>query len=539
MHSKAAGFGCPRALLSSDRDNLVNVTPPTSGAGNEHLANAQPANSSMADLLFADSPGKSGQDFRAIAAALFGADSSTSSPAQLPDKKLTPAKATSRLPQEEPDTRKSNESPDPSSAPAYPGLTVPPLDIPKPSLDVAPLLAGTAKVVSQTNSDKDLDLPAPATSKLPSETSETIASLSSPDQPIVEGQALVEGNIGNGVKSAREAPLQTSSTPATGIPSKKPAPDAFRVSGFMESARPAVTQTLPSAARLAASPAQQPPTAIDATASAAAVAQTSVATAPEILDSSMAAKVALQSSSIQSGLTADSKSVPGTTTPGAATKIKDRDTKDTKTDSARSTKFASADAGNPESGLTRTIATNSKDNAGAALTTHSDAHAEASPLKQAAGAAFPQTAIAETDGPDEALPTSSPSPVTAKMVQGMTQSEFRVGMLTQEFGNIDIRTSLAQHMFSAQISVEHGDMAKSMSADLPALYHKLADQQVTVASIVIQGQNLATSSGLAHDAQPQPWHKPQAQQGTSPETKTIAPLTAEVIESAGRLDIRI
>ena len=253
----------------------------------------------------------------------------------------------------------------------------------------------------------------------------------------------------------------------------------------------------------------------------------------------MAAKVALQSGSIQSALTTDPKSAPGRVTPGAASKIKDRDTKDTKSDSARSTNFANADAGNAASGLTKAVATNSKDNAGAALTTHSDAHAKSSPLKQAAGTAFPQTAIAEADGPDEALPNSSPSPVTAKMVQGMTQSEFRVGMQTPEFGNIDIRTSLAQHMFSAQISVEHGDMAKSMTADLPALYHKLADQQVTVASIVIQGQNLATSSGLAHDAQPQPWHKPQAQQSTSPETKTMAPLTTEVIESAGRLDIRI
>ena len=68
-------------------------------------------------------------------------------------------------------------------------------------------------------------------------------------------------------------------------------------------------------------------------------------------------------------------------------------------------------------------------------------------------------------------------------------------MQSQEFGNIDIRTSVARHMFSAQISVEHGDFAKSMTADLPALYHRLADQQVAVANIVIQGQRLATSSG--------------------------------------------
>ena len=96
--------------------------------------------------------------------------------------------------------------------------------------------------------------------------------------------------------------------------------------------------------------------------------------------------------------------------------------------------------------------------------------------------------IGDMDAPDESIPTSMPSPVNAKFVQGLSQSEFRVGMQSQEFGNIDIRTSVARHMFSAQISVEHGDFAKSMTADLPALYHRLADQQVSVANIVIQGQ---------------------------------------------------
>ena len=61
----------------------------------------------------------------------------------------------------------------------------------------------------------------------------------------------------------------------------------------------------------------------------------------------------------------------------------------------------------------------------------------------------------------KSVPTSMPSPINAKFVQGMSQSEFRVGMQSQEFGNIDIRTSVARHMFSAQISVEHSDIAKS------------------------------------------------------------------------------
>jgi flagellar hook-length control protein FliK len=120
----------------------------------------------------------------------------------------------------------------------------------------------------------------------------------------------------------------------------------------------------------------------------------------------------------------------------------------------------------------------------------------------------------------------------------MSQSEFRVGMQTQEFGNIDIRTSVARHMFSAQISVEHNDVAKSMTADLPALYHKLADQHVAVASIVIQGQSFATSSGFAQDAQPQTW-RPQSYNVTKSNAEAPLPVLTETLDSAGRLDIRI
>ena len=167
------------------------------------------------------------------------------------------------------------------------------------------------------------------------------------------------------------------------------------------------------------------------------------------------------------------------------------------------------------------------------------------PSKQPADSAASPTALGETDAPDESLPTSEPASVTAKLVQGMSQSEFRVGMQSQEFGNIDIRTSVARHMFSAQISVEHGDVAKSMTADLPALYHRLADQQVPVASIVIQGQNLATSSGLSQDAQSRELATSGSRQHKI-KCRTFLPMVSEALDStgrtfdsAGRLDIRI
>ncbi len=178
------------------------------------------------------------------------------------------------------------------------------------------------------------------------------------------------------------------------------------------------------------------------------------------------------------------------------------------------------------------------------LSNHSGAHAKAEPAKGSSGASSFPAGSMEADGPDEAIPTIASSPLTAKFVQGMSQSEFRVGMQSPEFGNIDIRTSVTRHLFSAQISVEHGDMAKSLATELPALYSKLADQHVPVANIVIQGQGLATSSGLAQHSQPQPW-QPQSNHGSSSgntnssTVEAILPVMTEGFDSTGRLDIRI
>jgi flagellar hook-length control protein FliK len=221
-----------------------------------------------------------------------------------------------------------------------------------------------------------------------------------------------------------------------------------------------------------------------------------------------------------------------------ARELRDRGIKDPRTAAAQNAKLGHTENANPADGLSKSIAANGKDVAGVSLSAHPDSHAKAAPPKPSGPALSSQIAVADTDGPDEA-PTSLPSPITtAKLVQNIGQSEFRVGMQTQEFGSIDIRTSVARHMFSAQISVEHGDVAKSMTADLPALYHRLADQQVAVTSIVIQDQGFATSSGLAQDAQPRNWQG-QSHGAAKSEAEPVLPIVMEAPAPAGRLDIRI
>jgi len=127
---------------------------------------------------------------------------------------------------------------------------------------------------------------------------------------------------------------------------------------------------------------------------------------------------------------------------------------------------------------------------------------------------------------------------SAKLIQGLGHSEFFVGIQSHEFGNIDIRTSVTRHEFTAQISVEHNDMAKTLMTELPGLYDRLGDQNVAVANIQIQSHGLATSSGFARN--PQPQTATHQNQGIAKSMAELdSPVITETVGLTGRLDIRI
>ena len=569
----------------------MNVTPPNSGAASPHGPSSLPtANSSLADFLLAGTSTNFGQDFRQIAAALFGLESTTASPAQAAAQKPAPGKKSAASPQEEGETHKSKETEDPSSAAAHPELTIPLPVVPTPLLNIAatPVLAtGPSSLPDIKAVLKDAAMfagrvvvdheerRADATSgqaSTPAEKPETITppvALNEQDKQeltVVEGDvqtelppargddlALVERMAtSDGVARAKDFGARLFASPEASMAAKKTTADGSDQPQSSELAKQVSTQATgptqpgpPTHAPVAVNPTSAMPPAAASLSSAALLEATSAASASKILDKSMTTGPAHPSGPVDSNLPTGLSDGSLRPTPAASPKSKDREMKDrgikdTKSASAQQGKMSPTEAGNFADGLTKSVATNGKDVAGVDLGAHSDSHAKATPLKQAVATPSSQAAVAETDGPDEALPTSTPSPVTtAKLVHDMSQSEFRVGMQSEEFGNIDIRTSVARHMFSAQISVEHSDVAKSMTADLPALYHKLADQQVPVASIVIQGQSFATSSGLAQDSQqPQTW-RPQSYNVTKSEAETALPMLLETLDSGGRLDIRI
>jgi hypothetical protein len=576
----------------------VNITPPNSGTASAHCAShAQPASSSLADFLLAGAPANSGDDFKTIAAALFGANSSTASPAQ---PVTTEAKTVTGLSQDKAAARtgkdgdKDKELSDSTTGSLFPGLTIPLQTVHQASFDSGPNskaetesstlglpnvkatleAAGLFAGLKQTSSDDKLagasqhrsaPLEAQGTITPPSalnqaDSQASAAAIKSPDgkQPLVDlgVMPLVEQpKAAAAVMEAKKTAVRT--VPAPTVAAKRAAADGSREASVKEpgSTEPAKTGSVqatnitepilpiaapikPTAAPINTDSNQQAPSVANGTPPALTLDQTSTASAKEVLDSMIAGKDAPQPSSIHSGLAANSKQASSSLAPDGPSKTKDRGIKDTKVAGMQGRRDAREVPGNIADGLTKSLVANRKEVPGLALAAHSDAHAKAVPLKQSVSASSSQAGAVEADAPDEALPTSSPA-TTAKLVQGISQSEFRVGMQTQEFGHIDIRTSVARHVFSAQISVEHNDIAKSMTADLPALYHKLADQQVSVASIVIQGQqSLATSSGLAQDAQPQMW-RPQSHDVTKSDGEIRLPVMTEALDSGGRLDIRI
>jgi flagellar hook-length control protein FliK len=109
-----------------------------------------------------------------------------------------------------------------------------------------------------------------------------------------------------------------------------------------------------------------------------------------------------------------------------------------------------------------------------------------------------------------AYPASAIS--SAKLVERIGEAELRLGMRAGEFGNVDIRTSMVRNQFSAEISVERGELGRVMAAELPGLQTRLTDQRVPVANITIQnhssenqtgGQSAAPEQQKPRDGQPE------------------------------------
>jgi hypothetical protein len=82
---------------------------------------------------------------------------------------------------------------------------------------------------------------------------------------------------------------------------------------------------------------------------------------------------------------------------------------------------------------------------------------------------------------------------SSKIIQSLGQTEMRVGMRSPEFGNISIRTSSTPGVISAQISLDHSDLAKVLVTHLPEMQAKLSEAQSGSIQSAMNEKSAATS----------------------------------------------
>jgi flagellar hook-length control protein FliK len=141
------------------------------------------------------------------------------------------------------------------------------------------------------------------------------------------------------------------------------------------------------------------------------------------------------------------------------------------------------------------------------------------------------------------IPAAYPTSLinSAKLVERIGEAELRLGMRAGEFGNVDIRTSMVRNQFTAEISVERGELGRVMAADLPGLQTRLAEQRVPVANITVQNHAGSTSTA-AEQQKPRDGQQAYATSGGRGINEDWIPATA-ALEGIGlpsaRLDIHM
>ena len=116
---------------------------------------------------------------------------------------------------------------------------------------------------------------------------------------------------------------------------------------------------------------------------------------------------------------------------------------------------------------------------------------------------LPAHAKAQDNAPPAVLPSTPALPVinTARLIQNMGQSEMRVGMRSPEFGNISISTSATRDLVSAQISLEHSELARTLAVHLPEMQERLGNtHQAMNVRIDLNGQGTGTSAGISNSS---------------------------------------
>jgi len=149
------------------------------------------------------------------------------------------------------------------------------------------------------------------------------------------------------------------------------------------------------------------------------------------------------------------------------------------------------------------------------------------------------------------LPPALPVINTARLIQNMGQSEMRVGMRSPEFGNISISTSATRDLVSAQISLDHSELARTLAVHLPEMQTRLGNNNQAIDVRIdlngqATGQGTGASDGMSNGSQDGSRGDRQ-QKGSVASAQTTHPSVGQVTSAAtasaaigeGRLNTRL
>jgi hypothetical protein len=105
-------------------------------------------------------------------------------------------------------------------------------------------------------------------------------------------------------------------------------------------------------------------------------------------------------------------------------------------------------------------------------------------------AAAVSSGAASASGEAQAMPPIH----TASVLESMQGSEMRVGMRSAEFGNVSVSTSVNRESIAAQISFEHMDLGKALTAHLPSIEAKLSSDYGVHAKVEVRDQSMGASA---------------------------------------------
>ena len=138
-----------------------------------------------------------------------------------------------------------------------------------------------------------------------------------------------------------------------------------------------------------------------------------------------------------------------------------------------------------------------------------------------------------------------PAVNSAQLIQSVRHSEMRLGMQSEEFGNLSISTSVGRQVLSAQIATDHSELGRALAVHLPAMEQKLSTASGLQARVELSsgGSSSDTASSQSSQGGRQGGNGSKAMPLSTGTVATVTPTTNYSVDAvaagASRLDIRV